>query len=271
MVCSTEEKLYAIRDIAELTGVKPVTLRAWQRRYNLIQPQRTEKGHRLYRQQDLETIKEIQSWLAKGIAIGKVKGLLGNADDMEISSEPIVLEEVEALLSALSQLNHAKAESVLASVMKEYPLNIVVDQFINPVFDALELVKFSLRSLQMGLFQTCLIKRLALVIDSENKASTKGKCLVISFEQTREAESWIQAVKLCEQGYHVTLIDKVNDISGLIDHGVMDSYQQVFLFSNKALPVKQVETLIALQAQFPNQVKCSEVIKTLHLSEAENS
>ncbi|MDG2646628.1 helix-turn-helix-type transcriptional regulator, partial [Vibrio parahaemolyticus] len=30
MVCSSEEKLYAIRDVAEITGVKPVTLRAWQ-------------------------------------------------------------------------------------------------------------------------------------------------------------------------------------------------------------------------------------------------
>ncbi len=267
MVCSSEEKLYAIREVAELTGVKPVTLRAWQRRYNLIQPKRTEKGHRLYRQQDLDTIKEIQSWLAKGIAIGKVKGLLGREGDVEISSGSPVLEEVESLLSALSELNHTKTESLLSSVMKEYPLNIVIEQFINPVFDALELVKVSLRSLQTGLFQTCLIKRLALVIDAENKASTKGKCLLISFEQTREAESWIQAATLCEQGFHITLIDKVNDISGLVEHQVVDRFQQVFLFSNRALQVKQVETLKALQAKFPNQVKCSEVIEKLHLSQ----
>ncbi len=267
MVCSSEEKLYAIRDVAELTGVKPVTLRAWQRRYNLIQPERTEKGHRLYRQQDLDTIKEIQSWLAKGIAIGKVKGLLGKGNDMEINTEPRTLEEVESLLYALSQLNHAKTESILSSVMKEYPLNIVVEQFINPVFDALELVKSSLRSLQVGLFQTCLIKRLSLVIDSENKASTKGKCLIISFEQTRDAESWIQAAKLCEQGYHVHLIDKVNDISGLVEHQVLERYQQVFLLSNKALQVKQVELLKALQTQYPDKLQYSEVIKKLHLSQ----
>ncbi|MDF4798568.1 MerR family transcriptional regulator, partial [Vibrio parahaemolyticus] len=96
MVCSSEEKLYAIRDVAEITGVKPVTLRAWQRRYNLIQPQRTEKGHRLYRQQDLDTIREIQGWLSKGIAIGKVKGLLGQSD-VEISAENHSLEEVETV------------------------------------------------------------------------------------------------------------------------------------------------------------------------------
>ncbi|EGQ7682456.1 MerR family transcriptional regulator [Vibrio parahaemolyticus] len=268
MVCSSEEKLYAIRDVAEITGVKPVTLRAWQRRYNLIQPQRTEKGHRLYRQQELDTIREIQGWLSKGIAIGKVKGLLGQSD-VEISAENHSLEEVETVLSALSQLNRGKTESVLSSVLKEYPLNLVVDQFINPVFEALDLVKGSLRSLQMGLFQTCLITRLALVIDSENKASTKGKCLLISFEQSRDAESWIQAAKLCEQGYHITLVDKVDDVSGLVGHDVIERYQRVYVFSNKALPAKQVEAFKALLARYPEQVQCSEVIEKLHLAQTQ--
>ena len=56
MAC--EEPLYTIREVSELTGVKPVTLRAWQRRYNLVQPQRTEKGHRLYLSSDIATIRQ---------------------------------------------------------------------------------------------------------------------------------------------------------------------------------------------------------------------
>ncbi len=266
MDCSQEEKLYAIRDISELTGVKPVTLRAWQRRYNLIQPQRTEKGHRLFRQQDLDTIREIQGWLSKGVAIGKVKGLLGQEADIDFSQEAQRLEEVGAMLEALSQLNRGKAETILASVLKEYPLDIVIDQLTNPVFEAIDLVKTSLRTLQLGLFQTCLIARLALVIDSENKASSKGKCLLISFEQARDAESWIQAAKLCEQGYHITLIDKVEDVSGLIEHEVVTRYQQIHFFSNKALPMKQVEALSTLKTQCPEQVQFSEVIEKLHFA-----
>ena len=37
-----------IREVARQTGVNAVTLRAWERRYGLIVPHRTEKGHRLY-------------------------------------------------------------------------------------------------------------------------------------------------------------------------------------------------------------------------------
>ncbi|USD52899.1 MerR family transcriptional regulator [Vibrio sp. SCSIO 43153] len=266
MDCSQEEKLYAIRDVSELTGVKPVTLRAWQRRYNLIQPQRTEKGHRLYRQQDLDVIREIQGWLAKGVAIGKVKGLLGQESDVDVTTENQRLEEVEVMLKALSELNRGKTETLLSNVLKEYPLNIVIEQLINPVFEALDLVKVSLRSLQLGLFQTCLITRLALVVDSENKAASKGKCLLISFEQARESESWVQAAILCEQGYHITLIDKVEDVSGLIDHDVLSRYQFVHFFSNKALPIKQVEVLTILQTQLPEKVRFSEVIEKLHFA-----
>ena len=266
MDCSQEEKLYAIRDVSELTGVKPVTLRAWQRRYNLLQPQRTEKGHRLYRQQDLDTIKEIQGWLSKGVAIGKVKGLLGQEENADIAVSVQPLEEVESLLKALAELNRGKTEKLLTNVLKEYPLTIVIDQLITPVVEALELVKVSLRSLQAGLFHTCLITRLAMVVESENKASSKGKCLLISFEQAREFESWVQAARLCEQGFHISLIDKVEDVSGLIDHDVVALYQKLHFFSNKALPIKQVEALSTLKTQCPEQVQFSEVIEKLHFA-----
>ena len=43
---SSAAPLYPIREVSRLTGVNSVTLRAWERRYGLIRPQRTPKGHR---------------------------------------------------------------------------------------------------------------------------------------------------------------------------------------------------------------------------------
>ena len=37
-----------ISEVCQQTGVAAVTLRAWERRYGLIKPKRTPKGHRLY-------------------------------------------------------------------------------------------------------------------------------------------------------------------------------------------------------------------------------
>ena len=47
---------HPIREVSRLTGVNAVTLRAWQRRYGLVQPAPYREGHRLYSEQDIRQI-----------------------------------------------------------------------------------------------------------------------------------------------------------------------------------------------------------------------
>lgn len=53
--------LYTIGEVALLCDINPVTLRAWQRRYGLLKPQRTDGGHRLFNDADIDRIREIQT------------------------------------------------------------------------------------------------------------------------------------------------------------------------------------------------------------------
>jgi DNA-binding transcriptional MerR regulator len=71
-----QDGLYPIRTVSALTGVNPVTLRAWERRYGLIQPQRTPKGHRLYTEGDIERVHRILELLDQGISIGQTRRLI---------------------------------------------------------------------------------------------------------------------------------------------------------------------------------------------------
>jgi len=72
------EALYPIRTVSALTGVNPVTLRAWERRYGLIKPKRTPKGHRLYADADIQRIHRILELLKQGIPISQTRQLLAN-------------------------------------------------------------------------------------------------------------------------------------------------------------------------------------------------
>ncbi len=260
-----EQKLYAIREVAEITGVKPVTLRAWQRRYNLVQPQRTEKGHRLFNQHNIETIREIQGWLAKGVSIGKVSELLkgSNADTNLNEKVSAQLEECEHLLTALSKLNKGKAEQLISTVMKEYPLDNVETQFVFPVIDALERVKGPWRSIQKGLFQSIMINKLSYVLESENKAATKGKCLCISFDPVGSILAWLWAVTWAEKGYNVTFLDGVEDVSGLVESEALEAYGSLAIFSHKALSDAQTKAIEALRDQFDDHCHLSNVLNTL--------
>ena len=60
---------YPIREFARLTGVNPVTLRAWERRYGIIRPERTAKGHRFYTEDHILLVKNILYWLDQGYPI----------------------------------------------------------------------------------------------------------------------------------------------------------------------------------------------------------
>ena len=61
---------YSIGDVAERCGINPVTLRAWQRRYGLVKPQRSEGGHRLFDEEDIQRIEEIKRWISNGVPVG---------------------------------------------------------------------------------------------------------------------------------------------------------------------------------------------------------
>ncbi len=68
--------LFPIGTVSEQTGVNTVTLRAWERRYGLLKPRRTPKGHRLYSQQDVERVRQVLILLDQGIPVSRVRDVL---------------------------------------------------------------------------------------------------------------------------------------------------------------------------------------------------
>jgi DNA-binding transcriptional MerR regulator len=76
------EALYPIREVSNLTGVNAITLRAWERRYGLIEPVRTDGGHRLYTQGNIEQIKAAVALTEQGVAISQVKALLDEKSEI---------------------------------------------------------------------------------------------------------------------------------------------------------------------------------------------
>ena len=53
--------MYSIKQVSERLDIPAVTIRAWENRYNVVAPTRTEGGHRLYSEKDLETLKWIKT------------------------------------------------------------------------------------------------------------------------------------------------------------------------------------------------------------------
>ena len=130
-----DEGIYPIREVSRLTGVNAVTLRAWQRRYGLVQPARTDKGHRLYSEQDIRQIGEILSWLERGVSIGQVKGLLSEPQSQPVSDH--WQQTLEQFSQALLVFNQRKAEAELNDLLASYPFELVRSRVLQPLVERL--------------------------------------------------------------------------------------------------------------------------------------
>lgn len=63
--------LFNLKAVVQQTGLKPDTLRAWERRYNLPTPQRSPGRHRLYSQRDVDTIQWLVARQREGLSISR--------------------------------------------------------------------------------------------------------------------------------------------------------------------------------------------------------
>lgn len=167
-----------IREISRLTGVNSVTLRAWERRYGLIKPLRTNKGHRLYSRDDVELIKTIQAWLARGLAIGKVSELLESGlPSQNVDIENIWQSYLSELLAIMAELNLGKLEAFFNQLFSVYPAALIADQLISPVLDNLNQESFG-----NSVKKAILINRLSeylLMLTQRQRQQAKGKRIAI--------------------------------------------------------------------------------------------
>ncbi|MCY1278516.1 MerR HTH family regulatory protein [compost metagenome] len=133
--------LLPIREVARQTGVNPVTLRAWERRYGLIVPQRTRAGHRLYSADDVARIRLILTWMERGVAVGQVKGLLDTPQAPAAAGASVASpweEQRRHLLQATADLAERQLDERFNAAMALYPPLALYRQLLQPLLDELE-------------------------------------------------------------------------------------------------------------------------------------
>lgn len=71
-----EQAIYSIGSVAAMLGVPTSTLRAWEERYAVITPARSEGSQRLYSRAQVENLRFIKSQLEKGASAADAHRLL---------------------------------------------------------------------------------------------------------------------------------------------------------------------------------------------------
>jgi len=82
---------YNIKSFCNLAGINEHTLRAWERRYTVVDPDRSKTNRRLYSEEDLDRVRLIVMLVERGHGISQVAGL--------------ALEDLRSLVSKMDSVN----------------------------------------------------------------------------------------------------------------------------------------------------------------------
>jgi DNA-binding transcriptional MerR regulator/methylmalonyl-CoA mutase cobalamin-binding subunit len=131
--------LYPIRTVSSLTGVNAITLRAWERRYGLIKPVRTPKGHRLYTQEDIDLIQQIVEQLEKGVSIGQVRDLVASTGTHGKTEKKTDTWNVyqRRLINAIVRFDANSLDQTYNDALSLYPVELVTRRLILPLLKTL--------------------------------------------------------------------------------------------------------------------------------------
>jgi len=173
----SDEPQFSIKTVSKQTGILPVTIRAWERRFHLLAPRRADNRYRMYSERDVVLLKWIQASLNSGLSISKA------VISLKTNLEKGVLPEIELETAPTNEVGQAQPPTIYAERL--YKALIVHDdteadnvlQAAHAVFD---LVAVFERIIMPCLFEIGEAWRMGnLSITSEHMASSfiKGKLM----------------------------------------------------------------------------------------------
>lgn len=192
---------YSIGEFAKLSGIHPATLRAWQRRYGLLKPERSEGGHRLYSDADIQQAFKILDWIKKGVPVGKINGLL-DRPEQSFENNWLALQQ-----TFIERLNQGKIESLhhlLYESGREYPKEDLVDQLLRPLRQKIAAnvsVTITLREVLDGI----IISYASFCLESDRK-SIGENYLFSGWYMNDACEIWLEALKQTGNGKRIDIL-----------------------------------------------------------------
>lgn len=131
--------LYSIKDLEHLSGIKAHTIRIWEKRYQLLDPNRSDTNIRSYSDDDVRRILNVAMLIKNGYKISIVAAF----DSEKIQSEVLRInrnstdpgKNVDQLLFHTVNLDTFGFEGLLDKIITELGFSKTIQQVVFPLFD----------------------------------------------------------------------------------------------------------------------------------------
>ncbi|HOZ87303.1 MAG TPA: MerR family transcriptional regulator [Bacteroidia bacterium] len=160
-------RLYQITELEQLTGIKAHTIRIWEKRYNLIEPDRTSTNYRRYNDDQVKKLLNVSTLLSNGYKISRIAGF----NDKQIHTKVLESQSgpttdvicgsfVNDLLAAMINYDEVAFEKTYSAVTTRFGLFDAMLNVFYPLLNKIG-VLWSINDLNPAQehFASCLIKR----------------------------------------------------------------------------------------------------------------
>jgi len=141
---------YPIKVVSQMTGLSVHVIRAWEKRYSVVEPDRTDTNRRLYSEEDIEKLKLLNDALHLGHHIGgianlsllELKKLIPKESNnlleykngfAPINSENLLEEVLSDSMLAIRNYDAKKLESILLNASAKLTQPILIEELIIPL------------------------------------------------------------------------------------------------------------------------------------------
>jgi MerR family transcriptional regulator, light-induced transcriptional regulator len=141
-----KEKRFPIKTVSKLTGLSTHVIRAWEKRYHLVEPVRTETNRRLYSEDDIGYLKLLHEATHAGHSIGSIadmdrnalRSLVGKEDKNNeavwsasaVSQREGVAAYLEDAIQALINFDDMTLENILMNASVKLTQPVLIDDFV---------------------------------------------------------------------------------------------------------------------------------------------
>lgn len=257
-------RLYQITELEQLTGIKAHTIRIWEKRYNLIEPDRTSTNYRRYSDDQVKKLLNVSTLLSNGYKISKIAALSEKDFHLKILEAKTVKNEdvicttfINDLLGAMIVFDEQTFERAYSAVINRFGLFEAMLNVFYPLLNKIGLL-WSISDVNPAQehFAACLIKRKIM-------SATDG----LPFAKSKKKKFLLLLVP-----------GEMHDISLLFANYIIRSkgHETIYLgqdvpYENISLVLKQTKPNFILTfftvPQNPNDVY-SDFKKNIHLSES---
>lgn len=185
---------YNIKVVLRETGLKADALRVWEKRYGLPNPSRSDGGHRLYSEYDIEVVKWLLDKKAEGLTISKAVKLFrekeaagehplaqhGENSTTEFEAGKQIEEFRSEWIEACKAFDEVKAERLLSQAFAIYPTEIVGTEVMQKGLNEIGKAWFNseISIAQEHFASNIAIRKLNAIISAATALSRKEKILI---------------------------------------------------------------------------------------------